>query len=147
TLGPCGRRSTRRGPRVTAPDALVERVRRRLALEGWSATPASVTDALRAEGLVLAESSIVEVVRALRTELAGLGVLEAVVGSEGVTAVLVNGPHEGWGDAGEGLTRSEVRCPDDGSVRRLAQRLAGSVGRRLDDSVPYLYARLPSGVR
>ena len=44
---------------MTAPDALVERVRRRLALEGWSATPASVTDALRAEGLVLAESSIV----------------------------------------------------------------------------------------
>jgi pilus assembly protein CpaF len=132
---------------VTAPDALVERVRRRLALEGWSATPASVTDALRAEGLVLAESSIVEVVRALRTELAGLGVLEAVVGSDGVTDVLVNGPHEVWVDAGEGLTRSEVRFPDEGSVRRLAQRLAGSVGRRLDDSVPYVDARLPSGVR
>ena len=132
---------------MTAPDALVERVRRRLALEGWSATPASVTDALRAEGLVLAESSIVEVVRALRTELAGLGVLEAVVGSEGVTDVLVNGPHEVWVDAGEGLTRSEVRFPDEGSVRRLAQRLAGSVGRRLDDSVPYVDARLPSGVR
>jgi len=132
---------------VTAPDALVERVRRRLALEGWSATPASVTDALRAEGLVLAESSIVEVVRALRTELAGLGVLEAVVGCEGVTDVLVNGPHEVWVDAGEGLTRSEVRFPDEGSVRRLAQRLAGSVGRRLDDSVPYVDARLPSGVR
>ena len=132
---------------MTAPDALVERVRRRLALEGWSATPASVTDALRAEGLVLAESSIVEVVRALRTELAGLGVLEAVVGSEGVTDVLVNGPHEVWVDACEGLTRSEVRFPDEGSVRRLAQRLAGSVGRRLDDSVPYVDARLPSGVR
>lgn len=132
---------------MTAPDALVERVRRRLALEGWSATPASVTDALRAEGLVLAESSIVEVVRALRTELAGLGVLESVVGSEGVTDVLVNGPHEVWVDAGEGLTRSEVRFPDEGSVRRLAQRLAGSVGRRLDDSVPYVDARLPSGVR
>ena len=132
---------------MTAPDALVERVRRRLALEGWSATPASVTDALRAEGLVLAESSIVEVVRALRTELAGLGVLEAVVGPEGVTDVLVNGPHEVWVDAGEGLTRSEVRFPDEGSVRRLAQRLAGSVGRRLDDSVPYVDARLPSGVR
>lgn len=132
---------------MTAPDALVERVRRRLALEGWSATPASVTDALRAEGLVLAESSIVEVVRALRTELAGLGVLEAVVGSDGVTDVLVNGPHEVWVDAGEGLTRSEVRFPDEGSVRRLAQRLAGSVGRRLDDSVPYVDARLPSGVR
>ena len=69
--------------RDRAPDALVERVRRRLALEGWSATPASVTDALRAEGLVLAESSIVEVVRALRTGARRLGVLEAVVGSEG----------------------------------------------------------------
>lgn len=132
---------------MTTPEALVERVRRRLAREGWSATPVSVTDALRAEGLVLPESAIVDVVRALRTELAGLGVLEGLVAADGVTDVLVNGPHEVWVDAGDGLVRTEVRFPDENSVRRLAQRLAGSVGRRLDDSVPYVDARLSNGIR
>lgn len=132
---------------MSANEALVERVRRRLAREGWAATAVSVTDALRAEGLVLPESSIVEVVRALRTELAGLGVLEVLVAADGVTDVLVNGPDQVWVDAGEGLTRTDVRFPDEGAVRRLAQRLAGSVGRRLDDSVPYVDARLPTGIR
>jgi len=132
---------------VSAPDAVVDRVRRRLAAEGWAATALSVTEALRSEGLVLPESSIVEVVRSLRTEIAGLGVLEPLVTTDGVTDVLVNGPREVWIDAGGGLCRSDVRFPDEAAVRRLAQRLAGSVGRRLDDSVPYVDARLAGGIR
>lgn len=132
---------------MSAPDAVVDRVRRRLAAEGWAATALSVTEALRSEGLVLPESSIVEVVRSLRTEIAGLGVLESLVTTEGVTDVLVNGPREVWVDAGEGLQRSDIRFPDEAAVRRLAQRLAGSVGRRLDDSVPYVDARLTGGIR
>jgi len=132
---------------MSASDAVVDRVRRRLAAEGWAATALSVTEALRSEGLVLPESSIVEVVRSLRTEIAGLGVLESLVTTEGVTDVLVNGPREVWVDAGEGLQRSDIRFPDEAAVRRLAQRLAGSVGRRLDDSVPYVDARLTGGIR
>ncbi|MBK6762118.1 MAG: TadA family conjugal transfer-associated ATPase [Micrococcales bacterium] len=132
---------------MSAPEAVVDRVRRRLAAEGWAATALSVTEALRSEGLVLPESSIVEVVRSLRTEIAGLGVLEPLVAADGVTDVLVNGPREVWIDAGEGLKRSDVRFPDEAAVRRLAQRLAGGVGRRLDDSVPYVDARLAGGVR
>ncbi len=36
---------------------------------------------------------------------------------------------------------------DDGEVRRLAQRLAAVVGRRLDDSSPFVDARLADGTR
>lgn len=132
---------------TAAPPTLVDRVRQRLASEGWSASPAAVTEALRAEGLVLSEASIVDVVRSLRTEIAGLGVLEPLVHGDGVTDVLVNGPREVWVDAGQGLQRTEVRFPDEAAVRRLAQRLAGSAGRRLDDSMPYVDARLPGGIR
>ena len=129
------------------PEALVERVRRRLAAKGWSARAVSVTEALRDEGLVLPEAAIVEVVSSLRTEIAGLGALEPLVRREGVTDVLVNAPDEVWVDAGQGLERSEVCFPDEAAVRRLAQRLASSAGRRLDDSVPFIDARLPNGIR
>ena len=96
---------------MSAPEAVVDRVRRRLAAEGWAATALSVTEALRSEGLVLPESSIVEVVRSLRTEIAGLGVLEPLVAADGVTDVLVNGPREVWIDAGEGLQAQRRPVP------------------------------------
>ena len=131
---------------MSASAEVVERVRRRLASEGWSATGAMVTDALRAEGLLLPESAIVEVVHQLRTEIAGLGVLEPLVRMPEVTDVLVNGPESVWIDAGQ-LRRSDVCFPDEAAVRRLAQRLAGTAGRRLDDSCPYVDARLPNGIR
>ncbi len=126
---------------------LVDRVRRRLATEGWQATPVSVTDALRAEGLVLPETTVVEVVQSLRTEMTGLGVLEPLVRASGVTDVLVNAPDSVWIDDGDGLRRTQVRFTDEGAVRRLAQRLASSAGRRLDDSSPFVDARLPEGIR
>jgi pilus assembly protein CpaF len=128
-------------------EILVERVRRRLASEGWSASAVSVTEALRAEGLVMPEAGIMAVVQSLRTEIAGLGALEPLVRQESVTDVLVNAPDEVWVEAGQGLRRTDVAFADEAAVRRLAQRLASSAGRRLDDSVPFIDARLPSGIR
>jgi pilus assembly protein CpaF len=106
-----------------------------------------VADALRAEGLVLPEATVVDVVQSLRTELTGLGVLEPLVRAEGVTDVLVNAPDAVWVDDGAGLRRTGVRFSDEGAVRRLAQRLASAAGRRLDDSSPFVDARLPDGTR
>jgi len=61
--------------------------------------------------------------------------------------VLVNGPDRVYLDRGRGLELTGVRLPDDESVRRLAQRLASSGGRRLDDATPYVDLRLPDGSR
>ena len=52
----------------------------------------------------------------------------------GVTDVLVNGPNQVFIDRGAGLELTDLRFPGEGDVRRLAQRLAASVGRRLDES-------------
>jgi pilus assembly protein CpaF len=61
--------------------------------------------------------------------------------------VLVNGAHAVYVDRGNGLELTGTRFTDDGAVRRLAQRLASSVGRRLDDATPYVDLRLPDGTR
>ncbi len=126
---------------------LVDRVRRRLANEGWNPTAVSVTEALKAEGMVLPETAIVEVVASLRTEISGLGVLESLVRKPGTTDVLVNGHEQVWTDAGHGLELTGLRFSDEAAVRRFAQRLAGDAGRRLDDSMPFVDARLPNGIR
>jgi pilus assembly protein CpaF len=130
------------------PD-LVARVRARLAAddERPDPSPARVAAALRAEGKVLGDRALLEVVEALRGELVGAGPLEPYLRDPDVTDVLVNGPDEVWVDRGTGLERVPVRFRDDAAVRRLAQRLAALAGRRLDDAVPWCDAPLPDGVR
>src|SRR5699024_8651627 len=64
-----------------------------------------------------------------------------------VTDVLVNGPGDVWIDRGRGMERTSVRFRDAVAVRRLAQRLAAAAGRRLDDAVPFVDARISGGIR
>lgn len=130
---------------MTTP--LLDAVRLRLAEHGGEATPAGVAAALRAQGRLLGDTEVLGVVGALRSELVGAGPLEALLADPEVTDILVNGPEEVWTDRGRGLERSAVRFPDTAAVRRLAQRLATTAGRRLDDARPWVDARLPDGTR
>ncbi|SDQ74041.1 pilus assembly protein CpaF [Thermostaphylospora chromogena] len=126
---------------------LVEAVRARLARAGVEPSAANVAMALRAENAVLGDAEVLTVARALCADLIGAGPLEPLLAQPDVTDVLVNGPGEVWVDDGDGLRRTSVTFPDEESLRRLAQRLAASAGRRLDDASPYVDARLPGGVR
>jgi pilus assembly protein CpaF len=83
----------------------------------------------------------------LRRDVEGSGPLEPLLRLEGVTDVLVNGPDAVYVDRGAGLELTPVTFHDDAGVRRLAQRLAGAAGRRLDDASPYVDLRLADGTR
>ena len=127
--------------------SLLDRVRTRLVQSEGEATSGRVAAALRAEGLVLGDDAVLELVRTLRHELVGAGPLEPLLHLPGVTDVIVNGPDAVWIDRGAGLERTDVTFPGESEVRRLAQRLAAAAGRRLDDASPCVDARLPSGAR
>jgi pilus assembly protein CpaF len=126
---------------------LVDRVRSRLVAGHAEATPSRVASALRAEGVVLGDEAVLSLVESLRRELVGAGPLQALLQQPDVTDVLVNGPNAVWIDRGQGLQRAPVSFASDDEVRRLAQRLAAAVGRRLDDATPYVDARLVDGTR
>lgn len=126
---------------------LLERVRTRLIELGAVPSPARVAEALREEGVVLGDATLMGLVSALRSELTGAGPLEPLMTDEDVSDVLVNGPTSVWIDRGHGLERADVRLADEDAVRRLAVRLAALAGRRLDDASPYVDARLPDGAR
>lgn len=136
-----------RGTALDIGAALLEDVRRSLAESGAEPTPARVAAALRARGRLLGDRAVLGVVEALRSELVGAGPLEPLLADPEVTDVLVTGPSEVWVDRGSGLERTGVRFADAAAVRRLAQRLATSAGRRLDDARPWVDARLPDGTR
>ncbi|HEX6937149.1 MAG TPA: ATPase, T2SS/T4P/T4SS family, partial [Actinomycetes bacterium] len=132
---------------MTPESALVARVVDRLAQGGEAPTPAAVATALRAEGSLVSGRAVLDLVGAVRAELTGAGPLDELLGDPDVSDVLVNGPAEVWVDRGRGLEVAPVGFPDEGAVRRLAQRLAASAGRRLDVARPTVDARLADGTR
>jgi pilus assembly protein CpaF len=83
----------------------------------------------------------------LHAQLLGAGPLEPLLEVPGVTDVAVNGDGSVWVDAGTGLKRADVEVGGPEALRRLAVRLAGLAGRRLDETSPYVDGVLPSGVR
>lgn len=122
---------------------LIDRVRERLAAEAAPLRPSVVAAAIRAEsGGVLGDAEVLSNLRELQTELVGAGVLEPLLSAPGTTDVLVTGPDAVWVDDGNGLRRTSVRFADDAAVRRLAQRLALSAGRRLDEAQPWVDGHL-----
>ena len=143
------------GPSWRAPAAgppvdvqLLDRVRTRLARDSSSPSSAAVAAALRAEGGGLrGDTELLQVLRALQSEIAGAGVLAPLLDDPAVTDVLVNAPGEVWVDRGGGLERAPLRFADEAAVRRLAVRLASGAGRRLDDAQPWVDARLADGTR
>jgi pilus assembly protein CpaF len=132
---------------VDVEDMVLDLVRDRLAGLGRQYTPADVASAMRAEGLVVSDSAVLDIVESLRRHSVGAGPLEQLLHQPGVTDVLVNGADQVFVDRGAGLELTGVRFRCEGDVRRLAQRLAASVGRRLDDAMPFVDARLADGSR
>jgi pilus assembly protein CpaF len=128
--------------------ALVSRVRQRLIVEGSAAGPAQLRAALGAERALLADDvELAGMARELSAELVGAGPLQALLVDPAVTDVMVNGPTDVWVDRGGGVQRAPIAFLDEAAVRQLAQRLASSVGRRLDDAAPFVDAVLADGTR
>jgi pilus assembly protein CpaF len=132
---------------MTLDPELVDRVRSRLLASGAEPTAAAVALALRREGALLGDEVVLAVVGHLRGELVGAGLLEPLLADPEVTDVLVNGPDDVWVERAGILEPAGVSLGTETDVRRLAQRLAVRAGRRLDDSAPWVDARLPDGVR
>ena len=95
---------------------------------------------------MLGDTAMLRIADRVRDDLVGAGPLAPLLADPEVTDVLVNGARV-WVDRGSGLHQVAVPLGSVEDVRRLAQRLIASAGRRLDDGSPYADARLPDGTR
>lgn len=128
-------------------DELREQIQRRLALDNQIVSLGTVAAALRTEGIVLGHEALLELAEAIKSDLTGLGSLQPLLNDKSITDILVNGAKQVCIDRGHGIEATEYKFENDAQVRQLAQRLALSVGRRLDQSSPFVDARLESGIR
>ncbi len=122
--------------------AMVSQIRAAVLADNVPVTDARLAAAVHSSGRLLGSEGTLRAVDTIRAELKGLGPLQDLASSPGVTDILVNGPNDVWVDSGLGLERTGVRFADDHAVRALAARLVAAGGRRLDDSNPCVDVRL-----
>lgn len=97
---------------------------------------------IREEAGVASDADVFSLLKALRQQDQGMGLLEQVLAIAGVTDVVVNGPDQIFFDRGCGLQRAGLEFSSDEEVRNLAVRLASSAGGRLDAASPFFNGRL-----
>lgn len=86
-------------------------------------------------------------VKNLVDELQGLGPLQTLMDDEEITDIMING-HENVFVERYGLVEPcSVSFVDANQLLDIAKRIAGRVGRRVDESQPMCDARLPDGSR
>ena len=83
----------------------------------------------------------------LYDEVRGLGPLETLLKDETVSDILVNGPQQVFVERGGKLQLSDVTFKDEKHLMRIIDKIVSAVGRRVDESNPYVDARLQDGSR
>jgi pilus assembly protein CpaF len=83
----------------------------------------------------------------LVNDMLGLGPLEPLLEDDSITDIMVNGPNRVFVERGGKLTLSGIRFRDAMHVANISQRIASSIGRRIDESSPMVDARLKVGSR
>ena len=76
-----------------------------------------------------------------------LGPLEDLLADESVTEIMVNGPEKVYVERAGKLELSDCQFSDDASVLAAIERIIAPLGRRSDESQPYVDARLSDGSR
>jgi len=80
-------------------------------------------------------------------EVTGLGPLEPLLQDDTVNDILVNGPNRVFIERAGRLELSDVRFKDERHLLRIIDKIVSAVGRRVDESNPYVDARLKDGSR
>ncbi len=83
----------------------------------------------------------------LYDEAVGLGPLEDLLADPEVTEIMVNGADSVYVERRGKLHLSSRTFLNDDSVLAIIERIVSPIGRRIDESQPYVDARLPDGSR
>lgn len=80
-------------------------------------------------------------------EAVGLGPLEALIADESISEIMVNRSDEIFVERGGKLVLSDCTFTNDRAVLQVIERIITPLGRRIDESMPMVDARLKDGSR
>jgi len=89
----------------------------------------------------------VKFINELLDEILGLGPLEELMRDPAVTEIMVNAPDRVYIERAGKLTLTKYQFRNDEQIVQVMKRIVAPLGRRIDESVPLVDARLKDGSR
>jgi pilus assembly protein CpaF len=95
----------------------------------------------------LGPDRVKQLVEELIFEVTGLGPLEPLLADPTINDILVNNHQNVYVERFGKLEKTKVRFRDERHLLRIIDKIVSSMGRRVDESQPWVDARLPDGSR
>jgi pilus assembly protein CpaF len=102
---------------------------------------------LAEENIVLSRPERQRLFEQISAEILGFGPLQTLLDDDTITEVMVNGAKNIYIERAGKIIRVPVSFESDEHVMRIIDRIVAPLGRRIDESSPYVDARLPDGSR
>lgn len=106
-----------------------------------------VTQVLTSESTPMRTEDFKRLVDELLDEVLGLGPLEPLLADPSINDILVNSHNSVYVERYGVLERTKVRFRDERHLLRIIDKMVSRVGRRVDESQPWVDARLEDGSR
>ncbi len=105
------------------------------------------TNILAEERIVLSRAERQRLFEQIVAEILGLGPLEPFLADPSITEIMVNGAKNIYVERNGTLKRTNATFESDEHLMRIIERIVAPLGRRIDESSPYVDARLADGSR
>jgi pilus assembly protein CpaF len=102
---------------------------------------------LTEEKIVLSRPERRRLFEQIVAEILGLGPLEPLLADETITEIMVNGAKNIYIERAGKIFREPAAFESDDHLMRIIDRIVSPLGRRIDESSPYVDARLTDGSR
>jgi pilus assembly protein CpaF len=102
---------------------------------------------LSEENIVLSRPERARLFEQISAEILGLGPLQPLLEDESITEIMVNGAKNIYVERKGKIFRVPVTFESNDHVMRIIDRIVAPLGRRIDESSPYVDARLADGSR
>jgi pilus assembly protein CpaF len=102
---------------------------------------------LAEENIVLSRPERARLFEQISAEILGFGPLQPLLEDDTITEIMVNGAKNIYIERKGKVHRVPVTFENNDHVMRIIDRIVAPLGRRIDESSPYVDARLPDGSR
>ena len=107
----------------------------------------AVNEVLSLEKTPLTRQERQDIIRQITDDILGYGPLEPFLRDDSITEVMVNDHQTIYIERHGKITRTNAQFVDEQHLLRIIDKIISRIGRRIDESSPYVDARLPDGSR
>ncbi len=103
--------------------------------------------ALAQERAPLSAADKAQLIQDVSDDILGYGPIDRLLKDEEISEVMVNGPESVYVERSGRIEKTAASFVDETHLRRIIDKIVSQVGRRIDEAVPMVDARLPDGSR